>query len=208
MLSDDRLQGVNRHLFDLTTENFTFGISNADLFQLLVVLQKEFHQLERHIDFWVASKLSVLFESRSTAGKCVLVDLGFNLLGCIGKENCGVLVASRHLGLSSLQCWEKCRVHQGWFWESESRSDVSSHSKIGILVDSTRNQALHFLCPENIWKSGGEGWGSLSSRETNLPDWVRIAEAEDSFDLIESHALLNSNDVLVKCRPLAHVVQV
>ena len=59
--------------------------------------------------------------------------LVFDLFGRVCEEHWGGGVTATHLGLCSLEGGDEGRVEKGGFWEAETRSHISGHTKIGVL---------------------------------------------------------------------------
>ena len=59
--------------------------------------------------------------------------LVFDLFGRVCEEHWGGGVTATHLGLCSLEGGDEGRVEKGRFWEAETRSHISGHTKIGVL---------------------------------------------------------------------------
>lgn len=88
-------------------------------------------------------------------------------------------------------------MKQSGLWKSQSRSHIASHAEIGILIDCARNQHRNFLFAEDAGEGRRQSWSGLRSRKSNLADYIRVAEAENSLDLIECDALLDSDNVAI-----------
>jgi hypothetical protein len=69
--------------------------------------------------------------------KLSLLYLVLDLLRCVCKENWCVRITSRHLGLCSLQCWEKWGMKKCWLMVAKSWGNIACHPKIWILQNQT-----------------------------------------------------------------------
>lgn len=94
-------------------------------------------------------------------------------------------------------------MHQGRLRESQPRGDVASHPEVRILVDGAGNQNGNFLLAEDVGKGRRQARRRLHCRESDFSNHVRVAEAENSFDLVERDAFLDSDDVAVILGALA-----
>lgn len=180
----------------------------SDLFQPLVILQEESHPLIGYIDLAVSTQLSVLLHSCLTTGERVLVDLVFDLLGCVREKYRSVVVARRHLCLGALQRWEEGRMQQRRLGEAEPRRHVPSHTEIRILIDRARYQAVYLGVPEDKGKRTGDRRCRLRRWEGNLADRIAVAKAEDALHLIKRYTSLYPNHVLIEGWIVAYVLQI
>ena len=63
--------------------------------------------------------------------------------------------------------------------------NITSHAKVWVLVDGTRDQTSHVgiaASPEHERERGGEGRSSLNSRECNFANVGSSIESKDSID--------------------------
>ena len=68
------------------------------------------------------------------------------------------------------------------FWD-QFVGDITSHAKVWILVDGTRDQTSHIgiaASPKHERERGGEGRSSLNSRECNFANVGSSVESKDS----------------------------
>ena len=87
-------------------------------------------------------------------------------------------------------------------------SDVARHPEVGVLVDSSRDQARHGLAlAEDVRERGTEGRGSLDGREGELANIVRLVESKDSLDLVEVHVFLHAEHVGVQVLDVLNVAE-
>lgn len=129
-----------------------------------------------------------------------LVYLRFDLFRCVSQKYCWVRITGRHFRLGTLQRWEKCRMNECRFGESEARCYVSCHSKVWILIDGAGYQTVHFLLAEYEWKCGWKCGSSLYSWKCNFSNRIRITKTKNAFHLIECDTLLDANQILIEGR--------
>ena len=90
-------------------------------------------------------------------------------------------------------------MKEGWFLELEGGRHIPGHSEVGVLVNSTRNEAGDVLpLAEDEGEAGAETGRGLDGREHDFPDVGGVIEPEDSLHLIESHVTHHLEHVLVK----------
>jgi len=150
----------------------------------------------------------VFFHGGLTARERVLVHLVLDLLRGVGQEYRRVRVARRHFRFRALQRREEARVQQGRLWKTEFGCHVSGHAKIRVLVDRARYQAMRLRVLEDERKRSRDGRRRLRRRKRDLCDRVAVAESEDAPCLIQRHASLYPDHVLIECRIVSHVLEI
>jgi len=71
----------------------------------------------------------------------VLVDLILDLIWLVCHENATVWVAGAHFRLRTLESGEELGVDESGFGVLQFHGDVTGQPEVGILVDSTGDQA-------------------------------------------------------------------
>ena len=72
-----------------------------------------------------------------------------------------------------LKSREKARMHQGRFRVLETHRNVTSQSKVGVLVNSTWNQTGYVtLRTKHMGESVGEGRSGLDGSEMDFTDSI------------------------------------
>ena len=129
----------------------------------------------------------------------MLLDFGFDLFGSIGHKNAGVRLRSRHFGVESLERGEELSVETCRFRGFELGADITSHSEVGVLVDSSRDQTRDvLLLTEDVRESVREGGDSLHSWECEFTNTHGLIKAKYSFKLIEVNVLLNADHIRIQ----------
>lgn len=129
----------------------------------------------------------------------MLFDFGLNLLCSVGQKDRRVWVTGGHFLVMTLKSWEELRVHSTGLRKVQPWSQVSGHSKVRILVDTTRNQTKKIIpISQHILEGTWDTWSSLDCSIGNLAAVLRSIETEDSFDLIVSDGILKQNNIVVK----------
>jgi hypothetical protein len=106
----------------------------------------------------------------------------------------------------SLKPREELGVHGARLGEVKSWSQVSGHSEVRILVDSTRDQTKEILSvSQDIFEGAWNARGSLDGSIGNFAAVFGAVESEDSFDLIVGNGVLKQNHVVVE---VAYVIRV
>ena len=118
----------------------------------------------------------------TTSTEGVLVDLVLDLGRGVREEDGGVRVAGGHLGLGSLEGGEEGGVDESRFEEAQTRSDVSGHPEVWILINGTGNEAGNvWFATEDEGKCGGEGGSCLNGGETNFTDGATFIKPKNSY---------------------------
>jgi len=75
-------------------------------------------------------------------------------------------------------------------------SNVTSHSEVWVLVDSSWDQAGNRLSiTKDVWEWATESRSSLYRWESKLTDVVRLVKTEDAFELVEVHVFLDFDHI-------------
>ena len=120
----------------------------------------------------------------TTTTESKLVDLGLDLVRSVAEEDGGVGVTGRHLGPGSLQGGEEDGVDESRLEVTQSRSHVTCHSEVWVLVNGTGNQTGNIsLATKYEGKCGAEGRSSLNCRETDLANRAALVKSENSLKL-------------------------
>ena len=87
----------------------------------------------------------------------------FDLVHRVGEEDGRCRVRGTHLGLWTLECREEGGVKEGRFVETKARSNVTSHTEIGILRREGRgegeNETQHYYDNYTLWVTGSKTAG-------------------------------------------------
>ena len=202
-VGNDLLQHFNQFFLQKTGQQLSARVIATNFFQSFVVFQKEFQILKTDVNVAIAALFSMLFDRRSTARKCVLVDFVLDLSHRIAHENGRIGIRRAHLSLDTLQGGKEYGMHQGRFFVAKFGSNVACHSKVRILIDGTWNQTRDVLfVAKDERKGGGKGRRRLDSGKGDLSDAIRVSESENSFHLIESDCTLNFDNVFIESRTL------
>ena len=87
---------------------------------------------------------------------------------------------------------ESCRFGGLYFGTS-----ITRHSKIGILIDSTRDKAGQIFLPENVREGRGQAWSCLNCRIGSFTTIVSKLETENGFESTEIDVALDSHHIWV-----------
>jgi len=83
-------------------------------------------------------------------------------------------------------------VNQTGFEVPQSRCNVTSHAEVRILIDCTRDQALHIRAISKDVREGSRKRRSrLNRRKPEFPHAVCIAEPKDLFHLVRQHQFVD-----------------
>ena len=109
----------------------------------------------------------------------MLIDLILDLIWLVRHENATVWVAGAHFRLRALESGEELGVDEGGFWVLQFHGDITGQPEIGILVDSTWDQAGNVCsCSKDLRKRVRERRCSLDSCEMDLaniiPELMRL----------------------------------
>jgi hypothetical protein len=80
-----------------------------------------------------------------SSGESVFLYLVLDFLFGVCQEDSRGRIRGRHLLVVALQSWEELGVQSARLGELQSRSDVSGHSEVRILVDSARDKTKDVL---------------------------------------------------------------
>lgn len=83
----------------------------------------------------------------------MLIDLILDLIWLVCHENATVWVAGAHFCLRTLESGEELGMDEGGLGVLQFHGDITSQPEIGILVDSTWDQAGDVSsCPKDLRK--------------------------------------------------------
>ena len=119
-----------------------------------------------------------------SSGEGEFVDFFFDLFWGVFQKNSRIFVTGGHFLPYSLKSREKFRINRSRFGKFQFLSDISSHSKIRILIDSTRNQTKSTFIFKNMWKSLIPAGNCLNSRKCDLSAVFRAIESKNRLNLI------------------------
>ena len=120
----------------------------------------------------------------STEG--ILVDLGLYLVGRVREEDGGVRVRGGHLGLGPLEGGEEGGVDEGRFEESKTRSNISGHPEVGILINGTGDETGNIgLAVKDEGKCRWEGGSGLNCGKPNLSNGATFIKSKNSLEKLE-----------------------
>ena len=103
----------------------------------------------------------------------MLIDFLLNRACRVAHKDPTVRVTRAHLRLRALQSWEEFSMDQRGFLVLELLCNIPCKSEVGILVDSTWNQAGFVgRSAKNMRERVREAWSTLDSCEVDFPDVV------------------------------------
>lgn len=136
------------------------------------------------------------------------LNLSFDVSHGVCKSDAWVGVARWHFRTSSLQSWEESTIDWSRFSVLQLLSNVTCHSEIRILIDSSGNKARHSLSVSKyMWERTWESWGSLNCRESKLADSIWFIETEDTFNLVKVDMLLYTDNIRVQVLDVLCVIK-
>src|SRR5712691_1303829 len=129
---------------------------------------------ENRADVRVRSEPALLLDGRSSSGEGIhhfLPGLGLR----VRREDARLRDRGRHLAARPEEAGEELVVNQGWLRVPQLGGDIAGDTKVGILVDSARNQDRN-LFPR--FDGREECRGGLDACVEDLADVVRVLETE------------------------------
>lgn len=193
MFRNEFLEYSNKLCLDCTSAPelaATRPIFFSNPFQLIVFLEEESKPLVRNIDLKIRSVFLLQLFGLLSARKGIFLDLSLYIIGPIGKEDCRVGITARHFALGALQWWEEFRMNESRFaiqrmalWD-QFMGNITSHAKVWVLVDGTRDQTSHIgiaSSPKHERERRREGRSSLNSRKCNFANVGSSIESKDSI---------------------------
>ena len=88
---------------------------------------------------------------------------------------------SRHFAAIALERREKLIVETCWLRSFDLATNISSHSEVRILINSTRNQAWDIVLSKNVGETARKARSCLNSRVGSFSTVICKLKAKDGF---------------------------
>jgi len=142
-------------------------------------------------------QLLFLFGGFSSA-ESMLFYLVFNLFWCVSHEYPWLRHWTWHFRTKSLQRREKLVVKSCRFRSFDFAANISGHSEIRVLVDSTRNKARNVLVSEEMRETARKTRSCLNGRICGFSTIVWKLEAENGSQSCHIYVPLKTTNVRIQ----------